>query len=493
MSSDYSRPLLVAARASTHMAGLEDFLKRRVVAVSVDPTMPGALATARIVISMLQRLPSRVVIEVGSLSTEEATILLRTANEISSEKPALGLNNATSATNLKIQLGPRHREGWIRAVPDRYGAHVARGNGAITMPNVAYGIGCAVAAALAVGEVFKDLAEVLPSRRVDQNYLKFCPVTLGPDLESAPSTITAFDDEIAIVGLGAIGSAVALVLGSMSFRGHVQLVDRQQYARENKSTYALGTADDVARESWKTEVAASVLTEAEVARFDCSAADFVNAVDAGSTGWPRTVISALDSAEARYDIQRLWPDRLIDGATGDTMLGLHDIVAEEGPCIECFLPKGRSTETTIERLAKRTGLSISQLARGDQTLDFDDLRTLTEEQRTLLSPHVGKKICALANAIGLTAVEANGFQPSVPFVSMQAACLVVGRLLARRIGIAKGLPNFVQYDSLIGPAFATAETRQPVLTCYCQERATTIDSLRRNRDARSALHSSYLR
>ena len=66
------------------------------------------------------------------------------------------------------------------------------------------------------------------------------------------------------------------------------------------------------------------------------------AVDSGAVPWFRTVLTALDSADARREAQRLWPDRLIDAATGDTMLGIHDHKHGVGPCLICFFPPERS-------------------------------------------------------------------------------------------------------------------------------------------------------
>ena len=62
----------------------------------------------------------------------------------------------------------------------------------------------------------------------------------------------------------------------------------------------------------------------------------------------------------------------------------------------------------------------------------------------------------------------------MPFVSQQAACLGVGRLIGAEVGI-DGLPNFVQYDALIGPQATTRQSRMPSPICYCRQRVATID------------------
>ena len=66
-------------------------------------------------------------------------------------------------------------------------------------------------------------------------------------------------------------------------------------------------------------------------------------------------------------------------------------------------------------------------------------------------------MCGLARATGLTDLNAGGFMPSIPFASLQAMCLSVGRLLAANLDV--GPPgNFVQYTSPIGPQAASLET-----------------------------------
>jgi hypothetical protein len=143
----------------------------------------------------------------------------------------------------------------------------------------------------------------------------------------------------------------------------------------------------------------------------------------------------------------------------------------------CFLPLPRTGPSSLERLAQETGLRVEQLARGAEPLSEVELAELTGDQRERLLPHLGRPKCGLANALGLTATDADDYRPSVPFVSQQAACLGVGRLLA----VILRLPNptnLIQYDGLIGPQRATKERRPATATCYCQARASTIQRLR---------------
>jgi hypothetical protein len=70
--------------------------------------------------------------------------------------------------------------------------------------------------------------------------------------------------------------------------------------------------------------------------------------------------------------------------------------------------------------------------------------------------------------------------PSAPFISLQAACLSVGRLLADRIG-AELNGNVVQYDAFIGPQHASVLSMQRTPACYCSAHARTIATVRERR------------
>jgi hypothetical protein len=86
-------------------------------------------------------------------------------------------------------------------------------------------------------------------------------------------------------------------------------------------------------------------------------------------------------------------------------------------------------------------------------------------------------VCGLANALGLTDVESDGYEPAIPFVAQQAACLGVGRLLAHLLGDTRAV-NFVQYDAFRGPEHATIDQRLGIPGCYCTERGETIERVR---------------
>jgi hypothetical protein len=210
-------------------------------------------------------------------------------------------------------------------------------------------------------------------------------------------------------------------------------------------------------------------------RVQGTADDAIATIETEALGWPRVVLTGLDSIDARRSVQGLWPTELIDAATGDTSVGLHHVTGD-GPCLRCFFPDRAPERSAAEALAAEFGLPIDLVMRGDHVLGEEDLVGLSREQRERLVPEVGKPVCGLADAARLTGAD-DEYRPSVPFVSQQAACLGIGRLIASAAGLSS-LPNFVQYDALIGPQRITRQTRGPRPDCYCQQRRETIRAVR---------------
>jgi hypothetical protein len=346
-------------------------------------------------------------------------------------------------------------------------------------------LGAIYTAALGAAEAFKHTAHILPARRVLHRHLRFCPVALSADLTVAPLLTEALVLDLTLVGIGAIGTAVVLILGEFDAQGRVVAVDYERFAPENRGTYSLGGAAEADSKSPKVDLAVSALPRFDVIPFPKNVETLPEAIDAGKVPWSPLVVAGLDTPEARRATQKIWPDRLIDAATGDTMLGIHDHVHGGGPCMRCFFPEERGGLSAVERLARLTGIPAERLREGDELLTDLDLAGLDTELRQRLADHVGKPICGLAEAFGLSVLEAGEYQPAVPFVALQAAALAVGRVVAVAASL-DSLPNLVQYDGLFGPQAATLEEMMAMPGCYCHTRARTIATVRASRRGRVA-------
>jgi hypothetical protein len=485
--SDYSRSLLLAQQATGRDASeLERTLSAGKVTVSIDPDMPTALLTAQVLLTTLRRGPGQLILERGSVPNPWIEEIASAVTAVDPEQP-LTITRSCSDTTVRLHIGADHSYA-IRVVPDGYGAHVVGDQAVVIAPaRAANQLGAIYAAALGAAEIFKRTAQVLPARRVTHRYLRFCPVTLSSDLTAAPLLSSPLILDLTQIGIGAIGTATILLLQAMRAEGRLIAVDHQRFGPENRGTYSLGGAAEVAAAPWKADMASQALPLFDVTPFRRPVSELPAAIDTGDVPWFPLVLTALDTAAARRDAQRLWPDRLIDAGTGDTMLGIHDHEHNRGPCLICLFSESRSGPSAAERLAEVTGLSVERATRGDAPLTEEDLAQLGVEQQLRLLPYLGKPVCGLAQAVGLTSLSAGGYQPSIPFVSVQAACLAVGRLIARQLDL-RPAGNLVQYDGLIGPqAIITEEMRQRP-DCVCRTRAATIEEVRYRRRTGTAAH-----
>lgn len=476
MRADESRTVRLAARAAR---GSESELQRRlaqaITHLSVDAGTPGALACAEVLIGTLQRGPGGVSIDSATLTVRQVERLRTVAANVRPDRPVLVGVSPPGATRITLGQAP----GDIVVVPDAHGARLARGASSAQRRSPSM-LGVVFAASLAAGEAFKDAAAISDEYCRRQREFSFCPVTLGPDLEAAPTMSSDWAPIVTLAGVGAIGTAHALILGGLASQGAALLIDRERFASENLGTYSLGDAHDVTIAMPKVDLARRALSGWRHYPHVGMIADAIGAIDARRLPWTPIALSGLDNHDARRDAQRLRCDRLLDAATGDTAVGLRD-TRPEGPCLACMLsapPRRPPTEALV-----KLGIPI-EIARAPGDAVVDDALiagAASEDARALLTAQRGTPICGLMRAAGLTDVDEGDYMPSVPFVSQQAACLSIGRLLAIAAGIDEGLPNFFQYDTLMGPEAATRQRRRANPGCNCQRRSNTIAQVRRER------------
>jgi hypothetical protein len=481
VSVEHSRSIKLAEQVSTSKgARLQQHLEASHVVVSVDAQLPQAQLTTRVLLTTLRRGPGTLTLVADGLTPACISELEAATAAIDADHPLRIVRRGKSWPDraIAVHVGPNSSYAVIRIVPEGHGAHVASAATAVIRPQRAPSpLGAIYAAALGAAEVFKHSARVINSRRVLQRHLTFCPVSLSRDLAVAPDLPTRLTLDMTLIGVGAIGTGIVLLLDALGADGRLVAVDRQRYARENLGTYSLGGITEVSSAPWKVDIAQRALPRFDVTPVPDSIDKLIRSVDAGETRWSPTVLTALDSAEARRDAQRLWPDRLIDAATGDTMLGLHDHRYGVDPCLWCVFPVNRGVPSGADAIAQRLGLDVLTLADADAVLTEEHLEGKSEEQLTLLRPLVGTPMCGLAQATGLTSLDADGYMPSVPFVSLQAASLSVGRLIAAFTDCGPPV-NLVQYDGLFGPQAATLAQMRRRPECICSERRSTIERVR---------------
>jgi hypothetical protein len=484
VSVEHSRALRLAEGVSEKTgSALERHLDSATVVVSVDSGMPQSHLTVRTLVATLRRGLGEIVLIGTGLEDSFITELEEASAAIDPRRGirVLSKSDRIPPGSVRIHVGPTLQAPAIRIVPEGYGAHVAGSSvAAIRIRRPGNEIGAVYSASLGAAEVFKRTAQVSANRRVLHRHLRFCPMSLSSDLHAAPDLPTDRAFDLTLVGIGAIGTGIVYLLDALDAEGRIVLIDRQRFARENVGTYSIGGVADAEEGPWKVELAKRYLRRFDVVPVPGAVINAIQGVDAGKMPWTSVVLTALDSPEARRDAQRLWPDRLVDAQTGDTMLGFCDYRHGIDPCMLCVFTAGQGA-SGAELVAERLGLSVQELADPDAVLTEGHLHGKTTEQKDLLRPHLGKPMCGLAQATGLSGLDADGFMPSVPFIALQAACLSVARLVAATNGPDTMRSNFVQYDGLFGPHAATIETMKRRPGCVCSARVSSIEAVRSSR------------
>lgn len=490
-ATDYSRTLRLAAGTAAHdESDLEARLQGCSVLITADPPAPAALTTLRVLVGNLRRLPVQLHLEPAggdeALDPQWVAALEELASSIDANRKLIVARPAQ--ITVHVHVGASGTGALVSGVADGHGARLRpRGHAFPALVAPGTGLGGVLTGAMLTAEAFKVLVDVLPHRRGSLRPVDFCPVSLsspaGPAL--APSPIR----ETALIGAGAIGTAIALILRELGAQGTLTVIDPEVFEAPNVTTYSLGGPADATHQISKVDLIHRELRGMDIMRLQGTARDYITAIENSEFPMPCIVLGALDSIEARHDIAAIHALHTLDGSTGGpagTTLSLSE-ATWTGPCMRCYYPRQhRSSGPTADQLlAERTGLSLERIARGQDRLTADELDALsglTPEDRAILETQVGKAMCGLGKSLGLVGSD-DGFNPSAAFVAQQAAVLVVGALIRGGTGHPA---KSVQYDALFGPNRDMTLPRNPQPGCRCQTGRDLHDQIRAHRHSATA-------
>lgn len=407
---------------------------------------------------------------------------------------------ASGSAVAVLNVGARHEPHlpWTSINSNGWVARVSSGPGLLPSDaGQANPLAALMAASFGVTEVFKrvygipsDAAPLLAPTQFSLFELSSSPTSIGPAL---PRTISLPDT--VMVGGGAIGNGIALLLSQLPVRGRLLIIDKQNYAPENLGTCVL--LDD---EAWlhtsKAESLATWLNACGVLR--CNGQQALVA-DARSGEHVRAmsvelVMNGLDDIGARHDAQLMWPSVLVDGginAVGAAVL-THRLDRPQGACMRCSfrLPVGDERKPQAEL----TGLSMASLT-SDQgrLLTAQDVLAAEESKRAWLSEELAqhKTICATisdAQASALKLSTEHGFNPSVPFVATASAALVVAQALKTLLHPDAEFTQRFQMESLfVGPEASLSVLTPADARCECVAHRRLIDEVARARRIREGV------
>lgn len=470
--SDYSRVLKLAE--GTGSVGLIERLDATTVHVSWDgAAIDELMSTVQVLVENVRKLPVRITVD----ATSDPGIVAALTEATSGIDPTRPLGVEAAATgDIHVHVG-RHvpPTAHASAIPDGHGVHLRpAGSPAPTVVSPPTGLGSVLTASTLTAEVFKAAVFMAGHPAARTRPWDFDPVSLGPMSQEVPALPPL--DSTTLLGCGAIGTAIARILGMLGASGSLTVVDPEPFDYPNLMTYSLGDIGSASRGKRKTALVRAALPTASVTTWAGDARSYLQEIDDGRLPAPRLLLNGLDSITARHDSNRIRSDITIDAGTGGavgTTIGLAKAF-HHGPCLRCYYPHAQAP---LPSLADVTGLPVHLLADGDHVITEADIELARPEVQDALREHAGSRICALSMLLGVVP-DAGSYRPSAAFVAQQAAALAVGALIRTMTG-AEGPDGYeIEYDALFGWKPGALMERRPSATCECQTQVELVRKVR---------------
>lgn len=343
-------------------------------------------------------------------------------------------------------------------------------------------IGALSAASIGVAEVFKRLIALRPERGELCPGISFSFYEYGESEHAGPDLPSEIAIDAALFGVGAIGNGIVHLLSHLPVVGRLIAVDRQVFREENWGTcFAIGPRElGMAKAEWAADVLGARL---RATPFHGPAEKYME--KCGSLyAFPRLVLNGLDNAVTRRAVQGLWPDQIIDGAIGPTLceVTLHPWESDLS-CLRCDFEE--PVEDALAVQVRSSGLRAWRIAEPDSVIGEDDIEAAPTEHRERLRMNVGKPVCSVVSEAVVATLsseaQAEGFEPSAPFVACLSACMVVTEMIRHCLGWQRVLETGFQFDSLVGPQNGVFKAHERKQDCECVCRRRNIEIVRTSR------------
>lgn len=489
----YSRPLAAAAALGADAEDHHRFLDKKVLLTgeeSLLQTVNGA-EIARAALLLLIRISADVTVGLpaacGELRAELEAAVRRLAPKMTvrflDEEPGLRSYDAI------LSVGTRARDDMRSTVINSNGwtARVSSGGQSLSAEcNQANPVGALAAACLGVAEVFKRLIRLRPSKGELLDGISYSLWTYrAGDEDPGPELPNEMPVSLLLAGAGAIGNGTAYLISRLPIAGSVTVVDKQVYGPENWGTSICIGADDIGE--GKAKVLAFLLPDRLKPQPRHAELAAVGAELGGALPYPAIVLGGLDNIDARHEIQKLWPDLVIDGAIGSDFscqASCHPW-GEDVACLVCLFVHARSGERAEVVASRATGLPEDVCRDPDAIITEEHVQAAPAEKRPWLSQQVGRRICsvtpeAVARLLS-EEVQRDGFTPSVPFVACYSSCMVVTELVRYLMTGRTSLEPRYQLNLLWGPQRGSDYPQARRHNCMCVERGHNIERVRASR------------
>lgn len=439
-----------ASPAGQHLLALLVHLLARMKGVVSHIVLVGADETGRLpgVPLPADRLLDGLHVLVASLSGPASDYRTELLIERSLAEPDVRLAvGAEGADSADLVLGA---DAW-RALLGREAAHSRWTDQCPLGPYFAAGLGAAEAFKRLLqrnfgwseGQILDDLAFSLLNFGTDET------AAIGPDIEALSLS------DVAVAGAGAGGTAALYTLVSFPHvTGDPVIVEPGSLKASNLGRYLMS---DYAQVHSGLHKLASV--QAFLSRYAPDLRPRLEQVPWHEVAGPwDTVICTVDTPEARWDVQRSRPRRIIEAGVMGLLYSVLRVVPG-GWCLECKVP--RDPDITWKRRALRWGLPIEEVRRR-----FAEGTPVTGEDLARLADVQGRPVEAFAPLLGKPFHEVPSLTecgetpltlavpsqaPVLPLVTTAAGIVIAAELVKDVTGLGTPLHNVFDHDLRFAP------------------------------------------
>lgn len=202
-------------------------------------------------------------------------------------------------------------------------------------------------------------------------------------------------------------------------------------------------------------------------------------------GFPTIVVCGVDNAEARAELQRLWPDLFLEGSTGDAQLQvLRWAFGNDRACSFCYHSDVKTVDAPYhERMAIRSGLAPERISASlvapDAVVTELDVVAAPADKQSFLVERKGQPICSVLSEIErFTQQQETPKEPSVSFTSFLTGVILAAEVLKHAANLPTRLDSQFLADTLFPLTRAEVIPLIPLSSCYCQKRKGTIAHFR---------------
>ena len=374
--------------------------------------------------------PAHPIQAVGLEELEDFDAILSIGVEIRSDLPWIAVNSNGWVARIAPLGSTATRLAWEPTLPNPLGAHAAAalGAGQVFMKLIGYKV------PMAASEISLDSYELSSPGALDP----------GPLLPDSPLNLDGF-----LVGCGAVANGWAYTIKRLPIVGQLHAVDRESLGTENLGPYV--GADRAWLKLPKVELIRDLLRPSVRVIPHAEEWELFKIRLQYGLKVPRLIINGLDNVETRHSVQRLWPECLIDMASGGTTSQvIVKSPSNEGLCLLHALTRPPHEVGYAERLTRETGLSVERIRHGPTSPITDaDVRDAPVLKRADLDRdrQRGELLCSRITRHNLRSdAHQSDFAPAAPFVSCLTGVMAAAETVKWLLGRQYPLSLHIQSD-----------------------------------------------